>query len=77
MKEIQGYLCIVPNNPDGRGLLYFTEVEASREKIRFDESVKTKWETDYFNKEYWKEKPSPCEIYPLTCCKNTTNSKSC
>ena len=56
MKEIQGYLCIVPNNPDGRGTIHFTEQSALDAKFSFDSFVNDKWENvETFNKDYWKE----------------------
>lgn len=74
MKEIQGYLCIIPNDPDGRGMLYFTEEAANTAKYNMDKTVSDNWDKEgIFDKQHWKEKPLPCEVYALTCCKNTTN----
>lgn len=66
MKEVQGYVTIIPNDPSGRGMLYFTEDGAREQAIRLNKMVEQEWETPgKFNKDYWKEKPLPCKVYSL------------
>lgn len=42
MKDVQGYLALIPNNPSERGMLYFSLESAKQHKIQFDALVSDK-----------------------------------
>lgn len=61
-----GYIAIIPNDPSGRGLYFFSVESAKTHKALMDKQVEEKWDDGKtFNKEYWKEKPLPVKIYSL------------
>ena len=68
MKEIQGYIAIVPNDPSGKGLLYFTELAAITHAKTFDGLVERHWDdpnSTMINRQHWVERPQPVKIFTL------------
>lgn len=60
----QGFMVVSPNDPNPKGMLYFTEEAALNQKIVMDalrEKYPENWNTDH-----WKEKPEPWQVFRLT-----------
>jgi hypothetical protein len=66
MTIVHGYLAIIPNSPDGRGMLYFTKEKAIESAKAFNDYVEAKWDDPESDlRKQWKEKPEReivCEL---------------
>lgn len=66
MKDVQGYVVITPNDPTGRGMLYFNIEKAREMQKTLDDFVTNYWGIEgHFDTEFWKEKPLQYKIYSL------------
>jgi hypothetical protein len=59
----QGFMAVSPNDPNPKGMLYFTEGAALEHKVNMD-ALREKYPENW-NIDYWKEKPEPWQVFKL------------
>ena len=63
MKQVQGYIHLIRNDPTGRGLWYYTKEKAQEAQRVWAEGIK-KWPVG-FNQDYWKEPPQVGDVFAV------------